>query len=231
MLTDIHATRPAYAVPPRTVRTDAELLPALSVPALQSDFARESAAFVRIDTSLRAYWHTLFDVCPALLELSGPDGLRIFRPFMAWAEAQRLSLGWSVYLWVYRWLCQSEFAARLPPTLAETLLAASAARWAAVDRGRHAGIVLADAQAASPVLVAGWKCASVDGARRVERIALDEPLDAPPDRFGHFLVPGFTLDTFPAGWRCRAEAACRADRRLSAPPHRRPATDRPGVGR
>jgi len=188
---------------PASPRTDAELLAALSVPALQSSFARDSAAFVRMDTSLRAYWHTLFDVCPELLTLSGPDGLRIFRPFMAWAETQRLTLNWSFYVWVYRWLCQSEFAAQLSSELsaglAETMLAASAARWAAVDRGHHAGIVLADAQAPSPVLVAGWKCASVDGARRVERIALAEPLDPPPDRFGHFLVRGFDLDTFP-GW-------------------------------
>jgi len=178
---------------------DAELLPALAVPDLQRTLPRESAAFVRVDTSLRTYWHTLFDVCPELLTLADPDGLRIFQPFMAWAAAERLTMNWTFYIWAYRWLCQSEFADRLPDGLAQSMLAASAARWATVDRGRHAGIVLTDACAALPTLVVGWKCDRVDGARRVERIGLEEPLDAPPGRFGHFLVPGFSLDTFP-GW-------------------------------
>jgi len=74
---------------------DSELLDALMVPARQADYPRDSRAFVRIDTSLRVYWHVLFDICPELLELSGPDGLSIFRPFMAWADARQLSMNWT----------------------------------------------------------------------------------------------------------------------------------------
>ncbi|MDF3832686.1 methanobactin biosynthesis cassette protein MbnC [Cupriavidus basilensis] len=176
---------------------DTDLLEALATPDLQKRYPRDSKAFVRIDTSLRAYWHTLFDVCPALLDLAGPDGLAIFRPFMAWAASRRLSMNWAFYIWAYRWLDGSDFADSLPDSLAESMLAASAARWATVDRGRAAGIVLGDAK--SPGLIAGWKCRSVDGARSVERIELEAPLAPPCDRFGFFLVPGFALETFP-GW-------------------------------
>ncbi len=181
----------------RTALLESDLLDALMVPARQGEFARDSRAFVRLDTSLRAYWHTLFDICPELLSLSGPDGLAIFRPFMAWAAERQLSMNWTYYLWVHRWLQQSPFADRLSPQLTLSLMAASAARWAMGDRGPNGGIALGSAEL--PELVVAWKCHTVTGGREVECLSLEEPLPPPEGGFGWFTLPGFELDNFP-GW-------------------------------
>ncbi|MDY0071643.1 MAG: methanobactin biosynthesis cassette protein MbnC [Thauera sp.] len=178
--------------------TDADLLDALSVPARQGDYPRDSRAFVRIDTSLRVYWHTLFDICPALLELSGPDGLAIFRPFMAWAHEHKLSLNWTYYLWVDVWLQQSSFREQVASELRYALVGASAARWATGDRSQFQGIVLGCSDL--PDLVCGWKTASLGGGREIERIELEAALPAPDGPFGYFLVSGRSLDDGFPGW-------------------------------
>jgi len=180
---------------PRTI--DSELLDALMVPSRQADYPRDSRAFVRIDTSLRVYWHVLFDICPELLELSGPDGLAIFRPFMAWADERQLSMNWTFYIWVYHWLLESEFREQVTKELAQSLTAASAARWANGDRSTNGGIVLGCAD--FPELIAGWKCHTVNGGREIECLELEEPLPMPQGRFGYFTVAKFELDNFP-GW-------------------------------
>lgn len=177
---------------------DADLLHALSVPARQGDHPRESRAFVRIDTSLRVYWHTLFDICPGLLDLSGPDGLAIFRPFMAWADEHGLSLNWTSYLWVDAWLARSPFRDRVTADLRLSLMGASAARWATGDRSEAGGIVLA--ATGLPELVCGWKTRRIDAGRRVEVIDLEEPLPDPPPPFGFFTLPGDALDGDFPGW-------------------------------
>ncbi|WP_080963078.1 methanobactin biosynthesis protein MbnC [Pseudomonas fluorescens] len=179
-------------------RTDSQLLHALSVPQRQGDYPRDSRAFVRIDSSLRVYWHTLFDICPGLLQLSGPDGLAIFRPFMSWAAQQRLSLNWTYYLWLDVWLQQSSFARHVTPALRYQLMGASAARWATGDRSEANGIFLAAADL--PDLVCGWKTQTLEGARDIEQIELAEPLPAPGAAFGYFTVHSRHLqDGFP-GW-------------------------------
>lgn len=179
-------------------RTDSQLLHALSVPQRQGDYPRDSRAFVRIDSSLRVYWHTLFDICPPLLELSGPDGLAIFRPFMSWAHQQRLSLNWTYYLWLDVWLQHSSFAPQVTPALRYSLMGASAARWATGDRSESNGIILAAADLAD--LVCGWKTQTLEGARDIEQIELAEPLPAPSAAFGYFTVHSRHLqDGFP-GW-------------------------------
>ncbi|CAM5282798.1 hypothetical protein RLIN73S_01200 [Rhodanobacter lindaniclasticus] len=177
---------------------DADLLSALTIPARQGDYPRNSRAFVRIDTSLRVYWHTLFDICPGLLDLSGPDGLAIFRPFMAWANDQKLSLNWTYYLWVDVWLQQSDFRERVEMDLRYALMGASAARWATGDRSEAQGIVLGSADL--PDLVCGWKTATLDGGREIERIELEAPLPEPDGPYGCFLVPGRSLDDGFPGW-------------------------------
>ena len=179
-------------------RTDSDLLHALSVPERQGDYPRDSRAFVRIDSSLRVYWHTLFDICPGLLELSGPDGLAIFRPFMSWAAEQRLSLNWTYYLWVDVWLQQSQFRQQLTPALRYSLMGASAARWATGDRSESNGIILAAANL--PDLVCAWKTRSLEGAREVEQIELSEPLPTPAAAFGFFTVVNRNLEEGFLGW-------------------------------
>jgi uncharacterized repeat protein (TIGR04061 family) len=178
--------------------TDTDLLDALSVPARQHRYPRDSRAFVRIDTSLRVYWHTLFDICPGLLALADPDGLAIFRPFMQWAHEQQLSLNWTYYLWVDVWLQQSDLQQLVTPELRYSLMGASAARWAMDDRSECKGIVLGSGHL--PDLVCGWKTASIDGAREVERIELDAALPAPNGAFGYFPITGRTLEENFPGW-------------------------------
>jgi uncharacterized repeat protein (TIGR04061 family) len=185
-------------VSPTPARIDRDLYDALTVPARQSDYPSDSRAFVRIDTSLRIYWHTLFDICPQLLELAPPDGRPIFLPFMAWAAEQNLSFDWTYYLFVYHWLQQSEFRDRLSEELMLPLVGASAARWAVLDRGADSGIVVGSA--GCPKLVVAWKCHKVDGGREVELLELEEPLPDPDEQFGFFTLRGFEIDAFP-GWR------------------------------
>ncbi len=178
--------------------TDTDLLGALTVPARQGDYPRYSRAFVRIDTSLRIYWHTLFDICPHLLELTGPDGLALFRPFMTWAYEQKLSLNWTYYLWVDAWLQQSPLSDRVTADMRYAMMGASAARWATGDRSEYQGIVLASPQL--PDLVCGWKTVSFDGGREIERIELEAALPAPAEPFGYFLLRSRGLDNDFPGW-------------------------------
>lgn len=187
--------------PPTPAKTDSDLFDSLTSPSRLDDYPRDSRAFVRIDASLRAYWHTLFDICPQLLDLSGPDGMAIFRPFMAFAAQQDLTFTWTYYLWVHHWLTQSEFRDRVDDDLLLALMAAAAARWAILDRGDDCGIVLGNPGFQG--LVAGWKCRTIRTGRQVERLDPAEPLPAPDGfdgGFGCFTSPDFELDRFP-GWR------------------------------
>jgi|SoiMethySBSTD1v2_1073268.scaffolds.fasta_scaffold11327_2 uncharacterized repeat protein (TIGR04061 family) len=182
---------------PSRIRIDSELLDALSAPASQQNYADDVRAFVRIDHSIRTYWHTLFDVCPGLLRLSGPDGQSVFRPFMAWAAEQRLSFGWSYYLWVYIWLRQSEFRGLLDSDLRLSLMAASAARWATFDRSKAAAIAIGCMEVQG--LVCGFKPCALDASMTVEYQELEKAIASPDGQFGFFTSSGPEIDRFP-GW-------------------------------
>jgi uncharacterized repeat protein (TIGR04061 family) len=176
---------------------DQDLLDALMVPAKHSDYAGHPRAFVRIDASLRVYWHTLFDVCPGLLEISPPDGGEIFGPFMAWAAEENLSMNWTYYLWVGRWLMSSKLRERIDRDVLLSLMGASAAAWAIRDRGPSRGLVIGCA--GLPELVMGWKCRTVDGGRDVESLVVEETLPKPKEYFGFFTTTDSELSHFP-GW-------------------------------
>ena len=176
---------------------DSALYDALTRPARIFDYPPDSRAFVRIDASIRIYWHHLFDICPMLLEMSPPDGGAIFRPFMAWADARGLTLDWNWYLWVYDWLLQSEFRDRLNEKVLLEIMGAAAARWAVLDRGRNCGVVIGCRDTAN--LVVGWKCHSAQTGRQIEMLEIED-LPPPPDLFGCFFVPTFELTEFP-GWQ------------------------------
>lgn len=182
---------------PSRVRIDSELLDALSAPGSQQNYEDDPRAFVRIDHSLRIYWHTLFDVCPGLLRLSGPDGQNIFRPFMAWAAEQGLSFNWSYYLWVYIWLRQSEFRDLLDGDLRLSLMAASAARWATFDRSKAAAVALGCVEMQG--LVCGFKPCALDASVTVEYLELEKTIASPNELFGFFTLSGPEIDRFP-GW-------------------------------
>lgn len=186
---------------PASIRIDADLYDDLANPVRQSAYPRNSRGYVRIDMSLRQYWHNLFDPVPQLLEFSGPDGRAIFLPFMAWARERELSLDWSYHLWVYEWLLQSEFRDRLETDLLLKIIATSAARWTGSDRDPdNCGIVIGSSLIGDKAVV-GWKFRSIaTDFLEVEQVEFDEPLPAPSGNFGFFTTPEFKLDYFP-GWR------------------------------
>ncbi len=184
------------AAPGRQVK-DSELLARLADPAARADFPPGCRAHVRIDISIRAYWHTLFDICPGLLDIADADGMEIFEPFMAWARREQLSMGWSFYIWVGRWLAQSAWRDRLDDELTQALLSAAAARWAVLDRSADVGVVLGRRD--SDDWIIGWKPNTLAAGRRVERVSLDGQLPRPADDVGVFHLAGYELDSFP-GW-------------------------------
>jgi uncharacterized repeat protein (TIGR04061 family) len=185
---------------PAPARIDADLFKDLMSPDRLATYPRESRAFLRVDISIRAYWHTLFDTVPKLLELSGPDGQAIFLPFMDWARENKLSFDWTFFLWVYKWLTQSQFRDQLSEELMLSMMSASASRWLGYDRDVDAlGVVLGST--ALDGAVVGWKMNSVYcRLEQVERLTFEEPLPPPDDFFGYFVTPRFELDHFP-GWR------------------------------
>ncbi|WP_372002911.1 methanobactin biosynthesis cassette protein MbnC [Tistrella mobilis] len=188
-------------------RIDSDLLDHLTVPARHDELGVGSRAWVRVDTSLRIYWHTLFDICPGLLRLDGEDGqpsdgMSIFRPFMAFAAERGLSFDWTYYLWVDVWLQGSGFRDRVDDDLRLTLIGAAAARWAVTDRSPAVGLVIGTRSAdRGPLpLVAGWKPADLEGGREIETLELEDPLPDPATPFGWFTTTTWSLDHFP-GWR------------------------------
>jgi uncharacterized repeat protein (TIGR04061 family) len=179
------------------VEKDSALLGALTRPARIFEYPTDSREFVRIDASIRIYWHHLFDICPLLLEMSPPDGDGIFRPFMDWADTSGITFDWNWYLWVYEWLLQSKFRDRLNENILLEIMGAAAARWAVLDRGSNSGVVIGCRDTIN--LVAGWKCQSVQTGRQIEMLEIED-LPKVPDTFGIFFVPSFDLTDFP-GWQ------------------------------
>jgi uncharacterized repeat protein (TIGR04061 family) len=186
---------------PAPARIDADLYEDMMIPRRLGAYPRESRSFVRIDISIRAYWHTLFDAVPDLLDLSGPDGAAIFDPFMEWAREKRLSFDWTYHLWVCEWLLQSRFAKRVEPDLLLKLMAAAASRWSGRDRDlAHCGIVLGCPLIGTNKAVAGWKLSSIETRFiEVEQVEFGVSLPPPEGNFGYFMTPGYELDFFP-GW-------------------------------
>jgi uncharacterized repeat protein (TIGR04061 family) len=185
---------------PAPVRIDAELYDDLSNPARQNAYPRESRGFVRIDVSLRTYWHALFDSCPQLLELSGPDGRAIYIPFMAWARERRLSFNWTYFLWVYRWLQQSEFKDRLTQDMLMPILTAAASRWIMLDRDTDKCMIVLGSRSIDGVVLGSKYDSLYSGLAQVEHLNIDPPPPGPEEEFGYFTLPDFQLDYFP-GWR------------------------------
>mgnify|MGYP000844064339 CR=1 FL=1 len=70
---------------------DRSKLDALSLHRFLAGYPLTTKTFTQIDSNLRVYWHTLFDLCPGLLKLDGPDGMNMFRGFIKTACAQTCS--------------------------------------------------------------------------------------------------------------------------------------------
>lgn len=188
----------SQALVPSLGLTDTALLDALLRPDDQGNYPADSRPFVRIDCSLRAYWHAIFDAVPDLLQLDAPDGLNLFREFMRWADTQQLSMDWSLYIQLHNWLTHSHFAPAITVELSQALYCAAAARWATADRSEAIGIALGSP--AFNELILGWKCDSLEGGREVEMFELADSLPAPEASGGFFTLAERELDSFP-GWQ------------------------------
>ncbi|MBC3301420.1 putative natural product biosynthesis protein [Pseudomonas sp. SWRI18] len=100
-------------------------------------------SFVHLDARLLPYWHSLFDICPALLKLDPPEGLNLFRSFMTWAYHNRPPQDWTYHLNVCRWLLGSVYRSQIDDELIEAFMAAAAACWVNTDDSQAEGVVLA----------------------------------------------------------------------------------------
>ena len=107
------------------------------------DYPSNSRCFVHLDARLLPYWHTLFDICPALLKLDPPEGLNLFRSFMTWAYRNQPPLDWTYHLNVCRWLLGSTYRTHIDDEPIEAFMAAAAARWVNTDASQAQGVVLA----------------------------------------------------------------------------------------
>ena len=134
---------------------DRSKLDALSLHRFLAGYPLTTKTFTQIDSNLRVYWHTLFDLCPGLLKLDGPDGMNMFRGFIKTACAQNLPLNWTLHASFYRWLLSSEFASRVNEEHLEAIMMAAVSLWCSNDTSGKVGIALAHQH--SSVVVVGWK--------------------------------------------------------------------------
>ncbi len=137
------------------------------------DYPSNSRCFVHLDARLLPYWHTLFDICPALLKLDPPEGLNLFRSFMTWAYHNQPPLDWTYHLNVCRWLLASGYRSQIDEEPIETFMAAAAARWITTDQSQAQGVVL------------GWRGTRIfDWKGSALASAELQPLPAPLEDFG-----------------------------------------------
>lgn len=137
------------------------------------DYPSNSRCFVHLDARLLPYWHTLFDICPALLKLDPPEGLNLFRSFMTWAYHNQPPLDWTYHLNVCRWLLASGYRSQIDEEPIEAFMAAAAARWITTDQSQAQGVVLGWRGAR----IFDWKGSALAGVEH-------QPLPAPLDDFG-----------------------------------------------
>lgn len=107
------------------------------------EYPSNCRSFVHLDARLLPYWHSLFDICPALLKLDPPEGLNLFRSFMTWAYHNRPPQDWTYHLNVCRWLLGSVYRSQIDDGLIEAFMAAAAACWVNTDDSQAEGVVLA----------------------------------------------------------------------------------------
>ena len=107
------------------------------------DYPSNSRCFVNLDARLLPHWHSVFDICPALLKLDPPEGLNLFRSFMTWAYRNQPTQDWTYHLNVCRWLLGCAYRTQIDEEPIEAFMAAAAARWVTTDDSQAQGIVLA----------------------------------------------------------------------------------------
>ena len=129
---------------------------------LRPEYPSNSRCFVHLDARLLPHWHTLFDICPALLKLDPPEGLNLFRSFMTWAYRNQTPQDWTYHLNVCRWLLTSPYRVQIDDEPIEAFMAAAAARWINTDQSQAQGVVLAWRDST----VFDWKGAAVVGVEQ-----------------------------------------------------------------
>jgi methanobactin biosynthesis cassette protein MbnC len=100
-------------------------------------------------------------------------------------------------LWVYIWLRQSKFRDLIDSDLRLSLMAASAARWATLDRSKAAAVALGCMETRG--LVCGFKPRALDASMKVEYMELEKTVASPDGLFGFFTLLGPEIDRF-HGW-------------------------------
>jgi uncharacterized repeat protein (TIGR04061 family) len=129
----------------------------------RAEYPSNSRCFVHLDARLLPYWHTLFDICPALLKLDPPEGLNLFRSFMTWAYRNQPAQDWTYHLNVCRWLLGSPYRTQIDDEPIEAFMAAAAACWVNSDTSQAQGVVLA------------WQTMTVFDCKSAVRFEAEQP--------------------------------------------------------
>lgn len=134
---------------------------------LRPEYPSNARCFVHLDARLLPYWHTVFDICPALLKLDPPEGLNLFRSFMTWAYHNQPPQDWTWHLNVCRWLLGSAYRGQIDEEPIETFMAAAAACWVNTDDSQAQGVVL------------GWQGVRVFDCKGSAHVGCEAPVLAP----------------------------------------------------
>lgn len=132
-----------HAVPAGVSRLVSKASRRLRTEPVPAEYPSNSRCFVHLDARLLPHWHSLFDICPALLKLDPPEGLNLFRSFMTWAYRNQPPLDWTYHLNVCRWLLASPYRKQIDDEPIEAFMAAAAASWVNSDDSQARGVVLA----------------------------------------------------------------------------------------
>ncbi|MFZ3023469.1 putative natural product biosynthesis protein [Pseudomonas sp.] len=176
---------------------DRSKLDALSLHRFLAGYPLTTKTFTQIDSNLRVYWHTLFDLCPGLLKLDGPDGMNMFRGFIKTACAQNLPLNWTLHASFYSWLLSSEFASKVNEEHLEAIMVAAVSLWCSNDTSGKVGIALAHQH--SSVVVVGWKTKGHKTASSLE-VLEPEGFIPPKKDFGYLTLAQYQCDS-PSGFK------------------------------
>ncbi|MCK6190538.1 putative natural product biosynthesis protein [Pseudomonas sp. EYE_354] len=189
----------SHPLPAGARRLRAEPVPA--------QYPSNSRCFVHLDARLLPYWHSLFDICPALLKLDPPEGLNLFRSFMTWAYRNQPAQDWTYHLNVCRWLLDSPYREQIDDEPIEAFMAAAAACWVNTDDSPAEGVVLA------------WQGVTLFDWKKPGRAAV-EPRALPPAPWDFAWCPLTARGGF-SGWRVPPDLAPPANGIVPGPPRAR----------
>lgn len=113
--------------------------------------------------------HRLMRDVPSLLKISNNRGDDILKPFLHWADENKLAMDWTLHLFLLHWLAHHEkWMQQITPELAKELMIASVIRWSlsGFDYLHAKGIFISTPYLPN-VVVCLWKNKEADQSSKV----------------------------------------------------------------